>query len=138
MQLKIRRDNGNILLFDNGNLHPVQASRAAEYQLDEQAMTATLVWEYRRNPDVFAPSRGSVQRLPNGNTIIGWGSAPVRGYPQATEVTPEKEIVFEMSVPTGMNSFGVYRHVRADSMPGVTVGITDLAPGADFEFTQGD
>ena len=131
-------ENGNILLFDNGNLHPVQASRAVEYALDEQAKTATLVWEYRHDPDIFAPSRGSVQRLPNGNTMIGWGSAPFRGYAQATEVTPAKEIVFEMSVPAGMNSFGVYRYERADSVPGVTVRITDLAPGADIEFTQGD
>ena len=130
--------NGNIIMFDNGNLHPVQASRAVEYELDEKAMTATLVWEYRHNPDVFAPSRGSVQRLPNGNTMIGWGSAPNGGYPQATEVTPDKEIVFEMSVPAGMNSFGVYRSVRVDSMPGVTVRITDLAPGTDFEFKEGD
>jgi hypothetical protein len=130
--------NGNILMFDNGNLHPVQASRAVEYKLDEQAMTATMVWEYRHDPDIFAPSRGSVQRLPNGNTMIGWGSAPIGGYPQATEVTPDKEIVFEMSVPAGMNSFGVYRFVRADSLPGVSVRITDLAPGADFEFKQGD
>ena len=130
--------NGNILMFDNGNLHPVQASRAVEYKLDEQAMTATLVWEYRHDPDVFAPSRGSVQRLPNGNTMIGWGSAPNGGYPQATEVTPDKEIVFEMSVPPGMNSFGVYRSVRADSLPGVTVRMTDLAPGTDFEFKEGD
>jgi len=130
--------NGNILLFDNGNLHPVRASRAVEYELDEQAMTATLVWEYRHDPDIYGPSRGTVQRLPNGNTMIGWGSAPNGGYPQATEVTPQKEIVFEMSVPAGMNSYGVYRFMRADSMPGVTVRLTDLAPGADFEFKEGD
>jgi hypothetical protein len=56
-QHDIRRlANGNITLFDNGNFLVPEYSRAVEYALDEQAMTATLVWEYRNDPDAFSPA----------------------------------------------------------------------------------
>ncbi|MBI5324534.1 MAG: aryl-sulfate sulfotransferase [Ignavibacteriae bacterium] len=66
--------NGNLLMFDNGNLKPQKYSRAVEYELDEINKTIRKVWEYRYFPEVFSMSQGSVQRLPNGNTIIGWGT----------------------------------------------------------------
>ncbi|TAL67312.1 MAG: hypothetical protein EPN82_15170 [Bacteroidetes bacterium] len=66
--------NGNLLLFDNGNLKPIQYSRAVEYEIDEVNKTVKKVWEYRCSPDIYSITQGSVQRLPNGNTIIGWGA----------------------------------------------------------------
>ena len=65
--------NGNLTLFDNGNYHTPPFSRAVEYSLNETGMTATLVWQYRKTPDVFGFWGGYVQRLDNGNTLIGWG-----------------------------------------------------------------
>ena len=44
-----RLDNGNILIFDNGNYHDPHLSRVVEYSIDEINKTATLVWEYQ-NP----------------------------------------------------------------------------------------
>ncbi len=98
-----RLANGNILFFDNGgagralNIPERSYSRAVEYHLDEVNMTATLVWEYRKDPDVYASSNGDVQRFDNGNTLINWGSAVRNGAPIVTEVTPAGEVVFEMS-----------------------------------------
>ena len=69
-----RLSNGNLLLYDNGNLKPVQFSRAVEYEIDEVNKTIRKVWEYHNFPELFSLSQGSVQRLPNGNTIIGWGT----------------------------------------------------------------
>ncbi|GIT32244.1 MAG: hypothetical protein Ct9H300mP2_3230 [Candidatus Neomarinimicrobiota bacterium] len=47
-QHDIRRlDNGNITIYDNGNYKEPNYSRAAEYLLDEDNMTATLISEYR-------------------------------------------------------------------------------------------
>jgi hypothetical protein len=100
--------NGHILLFDNGNLHPVPASRAVEYVLDTSAHTATLVWHFRHDPPLFGSACGSAQRLPNGNTFIGWGSQapppppalPMDPMPILSEVTPEGTVVFEMTMPS--------------------------------------
>lgn len=68
-----RLANGNVILFDNGNLHTPPTSRAVEYRLDEQAKTATLVWEYRHEPVLYGFALGFAQRLANGNTLICYG-----------------------------------------------------------------
>ncbi len=131
-------ENGNIMLFDNGNLHSPRYSRAVEYALDEDSMTATLVWEYRHDPDIYASSRGTVQRLPNGNTLVGWGAASLNGDRAATEVRPDKSVVFEMTYPPGMYAYGAYRHVRADSAPSARVTLSDMVSGEEFDFSEGD
>lgn len=70
--------NGNILLFDNGATRPAaeggEYSRALELELDFESMEARKVWEYRRNPDLFANCCSSVERLSNGNTVLVFGS----------------------------------------------------------------
>jgi hypothetical protein len=83
--------NGNLLLYDNGNLKPNRYSRAVEYSINESSRVVTKVWEYRSTPDIFMPSLGSVYRLPNGNTLINWGTEKI------TEVKPDKSIAFEMT-----------------------------------------
>jgi hypothetical protein len=69
--------NGDILLFDNGNLRPDgqggQYSRAEELKLDFSTMQAVKVWEYRNTPDLFSSAVGSVVRLANGNTVVDFG-----------------------------------------------------------------
>jgi hypothetical protein len=70
--------NGNILLFDNGDLRPEaeggQYSRALELELDFETMEARKVWEYRHSPDLYADCCSSAERLPNGNTVLVFGS----------------------------------------------------------------
>lgn len=74
-QHDIRRlANGNITLLDNGNTHVPPHSRAVEYALDEQQLRATRVWQYPQDASEFSPLMSNAQRLPNGNTLIGWGS----------------------------------------------------------------
>jgi hypothetical protein len=70
-----RLSNGNIILFDNGNLHSPPTSRAVEYKLDEQSKIAELVWEYRHEPPLYGFALGFAQRLANGNTLICYGTA---------------------------------------------------------------
>lgn len=67
--------NGHLLVYDNGVLQPTPHTRAVEYALDTVAKTATMVWEYVPNPPIFTVIVGSVQRLANGNTLIGFGDA---------------------------------------------------------------
>ncbi|MCF6334042.1 MAG: aryl-sulfate sulfotransferase [Draconibacterium sp.] len=78
-------ENGNILLFDNGNLHNPQYSSAVEYQLDEENKTATLVNRIYRNPKNYSNHEGKVQRLSNGNTLVSWGPY----WPSFTEFNPD-------------------------------------------------
>lgn len=84
---------GNILTYDNGSLRSPQFSRAVEYRLNTVNMTATKVWEYRRSPDIYMGSQGSVQRLSNGNTLINWGIDYIN------EVKPDGTIALELSLP---------------------------------------
>jgi hypothetical protein len=100
-----RLANGDLSLFDNGFYHAPPFSRAAEYRLDETRKTATLVWEYRPTPSLIAFAMGSAQRLPNGNTLIGWGTASTT----VTEVNPAGEKVTELSFPRGVNSYRAFR-----------------------------
>lgn len=96
--------NGDITLMDNGNLHSPPFSRAVEYKLDEVNKIATLVWQFRHSPDTYDAFMGNVQRLPDGNTFIGWGGAPT---PAVTEVRPDGTTALEMTYP--YNSVYSYR-----------------------------
>lgn len=87
-----RLENGNILLFDNGNLHDSLFSSAVEYTLDEENFTATLVSRYRRDPDTYSNHGACTQRVFNGNTIIGWGTY----WPSATEFHPDGSPAIEL------------------------------------------
>ena len=79
-------DNGNLLLFDNGNGRPAteggQYTRALELALDRNVMTATKVWEYRHQVGAsggtpvykYSDRVGTAQRLQNRNTIVWFGA----------------------------------------------------------------
>lgn len=104
--------NGNLVLFDNGNGGGGEGTpsdrdytRIVEYALDEVNMTATMVWEYRHSPDIYAQSQGNIYRLPNGNTFIWWGAGVRKSGVACTEVSPAGEVVNEITFPaTGPNS----------------------------------
>ena len=85
--------NGNMTIFDNGNLHSPQFSRAVEYEIDESNKTAELVWEFRKNPDVFAMFTGNVRKYPDNKKLIGWGSNMTVG---ATQLSTNDDIELEM------------------------------------------
>jgi hypothetical protein len=96
--------NGNILLYDNGNMRTKPFSRAVEYSIDESNKTIKLVWQYRPFPDTYAFAEGSVQRLDNGNTLIGWGMSDRQLT--MTEVFPDGSKAMEI---TNYQSYSVYR-----------------------------
>lgn len=79
--------NGNILVFDNRPGE--ETSRVVE--LDPLARE--IVWEYTRE-GFYSETRGTVQRLPNGNTFIGESNDG-----RAFEVTQDGEIVWEYRTP---------------------------------------
>jgi hypothetical protein len=71
-----RQPDGTLTIFDNGAAPAVERfSRGLILDLNEQAMTVTLLHQYR-HPGILAGSQGSVQLLANGNVFVGWGEAP--------------------------------------------------------------
>src|SRR5262249_46297832 len=119
-QHDVRRiQNGDITVFDNGNLRIPPASYAEEYFLDEENKTATLVWSYKHpqvnNEDVFTLAAGNVQRLENGNTLINYAIvSEFQSFPSATEVTPNGEIVWEikfLNTESQVYSYRLYKYL---------------------------
>ena len=109
-QHHIRRlPNGNYTLFDNGNLHSPQFSRAVEYQLDQTNKTATLVKEYKNSPVTYSVAMGSCQRLPDGNTFVGWGWFTETAI---SEFTAEGNVALSMSFAD--NAIANYRALKRD------------------------
>lgn len=82
--------DGHILIFDNGTQR--EYSRVVE--LDPS--TESIVWEYRGDPpgEFYSNTRGSAQRLPNGNTLICESNDG-----RAFQVTKEGEVVWEWLNP---------------------------------------
>jgi hypothetical protein len=83
-------ENGHILLYDN--LGSAAGTRVIEYDPKTQAIPWT--YQSKQSGRFFAATRGSCQRLGNGNTLI---VEPGRG--RIFEVTPEKKVVWECFCP---------------------------------------
>ncbi len=100
-------ENGNILLFDNGE----ERGYSRIIELDPRAKE--IVWQYKADPpeDFFSDSRGSCQRLPNDNILI---TESTKG--RVFEITRSGEIVWEFYVPEIDESTkarkSIYRVVR--------------------------
>jgi outer membrane protein assembly factor BamB len=79
-------ENGNILIFDNGRRR--KYSRVIEFD----PRVGKIVWQYKADPpgEFFSSTRGSAQRLANGNTLI---TESDKG--RAFEVTPAGAVVWE-------------------------------------------
>ena len=109
-----------LLLYDNGYFLPdgvVGDSRAVEYQLDRAAGTATRVWDYTAKGSGWTPAGGSVQRLPDGSTLIGWASAPAANggwAPSVSELDPDGEPVFELTIADSLWSYRAAKAVLVD------------------------
>jgi hypothetical protein len=103
--MPVMLDNGDILIFDNG----VRRGYSRIVQLDP--VTETIKWEYRADPPekFHSPYWGSVQRMPNGNTLITNSE-----HGQVFEVTEKGEIVWNYFNPEIMNDMRkkIYRMIR--------------------------
>ncbi|KAH7371870.1 ASST-domain-containing protein [Cadophora sp. MPI-SDFR-AT-0126] len=70
-------DHSGITLFDNGaryHLKPtVDHSRGVHIELNLQAMTATLKTTFVNPRKILSGSQGSMQTLPSGNVLLGYG-----------------------------------------------------------------
>jgi hypothetical protein len=131
---------GTLLLFDDGNYRasPFDTflpdannySRAVEYQIDEDRMEISQVWEYGASPapSIFSVSRGDAEWLnQTGNILITYadtsyvnGSVPSPVAPNAhivriQEVTHEEnpEVVFDFALSDENNTNTTYKGYAA-------------------------
>jgi hypothetical protein len=133
-----RIPNGNYLIYDNGNRQGTSSSLAHEFNLDQVNKVATHVWTYTPDTLIAAWHRGNAQRLPNGNTVIGWGGASGDHIPAITEVNPAGQKVYELSFddPT-VESYRAFRFPFPDGQPSADVTIYEVSSGFTYDFTSG-
>jgi hypothetical protein len=89
---------GNIIIFDNGAPPIKETSQSLEhtgksYILEIDPATEELVWKYENGEKFYSAFRSSVQRVPNGNTLICESEGS-----RIFEVTRAGEIVWEYAV----------------------------------------
>ncbi len=115
-------DNGHILLFDNG------LARRASRGIELDPLSEEIVWEYSPDPSegFFTASKGSIQRLENGNTLLAESD---RG--RAIEVTPRGEIVWEFVCPHESSPGRRAAIVRMKRLPPAYVEAIVAARAAD-------
>jgi hypothetical protein len=91
---------GGVLLYDNGAVDEREWSRAVEYAVDEDTMTASIAWEYPgelAEDDWFTFAWGDADRLENGNTLICAGTLVGRqSQSRLFEVTAEGDKVWQV------------------------------------------
>jgi hypothetical protein len=101
--------SGRVLLFDNGyERTDTRFSRALELEL--HGGVATRVWSWRPPHDNWARIISSARRLPNGNTLIGFGTTPntpaegATGPVEVYEVTAAGAVVWHLVVGGAISS----------------------------------
>jgi hypothetical protein len=99
--------DGTISIFDD-EAAPKEAkqSRGLVLAVDENAKSVTVRQQYvHPNKPLLAGSQGSVQGLPGGNVVIGWGAEPYY-----TELQPDGSLVLDGKFASGQS----YRAFRYD------------------------
>ncbi|MFO7900853.1 MAG: aryl-sulfate sulfotransferase [Planctomycetota bacterium] len=109
--------NGNILLFDNGTGRPDEQggefSRALELRVDEDRRETEAVWSYRHEPDLFCPIWSDADRLPNGNTLVTFGTRTEGDRTRYVEVTAGGQVVWDVELrPSGWGTYRAERILR--------------------------
>jgi hypothetical protein len=127
-------DDSTLILFDNGDTRqasdPSAHSRGQVWKLDEQTMTATLVF----NVDLgsYSPMFGSAQRLSNGDYSFlsgAQGTAP-KLFGQTIEVRPDGSQAYVLGV-----NRGDYRSFRVQTL---YAGVSDQLAGSGAGNTSQD
>jgi len=101
------RPNGNISLFDDHGAGSGPA-RGVEYELDLDAGTARVVWQYQG--DASSLAMGSFRRDADGHSVIGWGASNGAENLAFTEVDQDGRKLLDLSFDTRGN--WAYRAVK--------------------------
>ncbi len=99
-----RQPDGTLTVLDNGATPAVEKlSRGLILDVDEQAMTATLLRQYT-HPKILTGSQGNMQLLANGNVFIGWGEVP-----RVSEFDRSGRLLFDAALGEKYQSYRAFR-----------------------------
>jgi hypothetical protein len=100
--------DGTLTLFDDHHDEPVPPphppSRGLALKLNPRRRRATLVHEDLHHPTIAAGNQGNLQSLPNGDRLVGWGSAP-----SLTEFSSTSHVVYDAHFQRPFSSYRAYR-----------------------------
>ena len=130
-------ENGNLLLFDNGNRRggePASAdgySRAIEIALEgDPPVSAEVVWSWET--PLYCPSTGDADRLANGNTLVT--STQLAGM---YEVDANGDEVWHLDIVAHETCPGLRPGYRADRVPHVYFSLQECLGDIDSSGTVG-
>ena len=107
-----------LTLFDNGSNGQVvsaKQSRGIMVELDLDQMTAKAIHQYIAPLKLLSPSQGSVQVLPGGSVLVGWGHTPA-----FTEFTMDGEVLCDAHFGViWLSNFGWAKSYRTFKFPWV-------------------
>lgn len=95
--------DGLLTVLDNGSdgyVNTAARSRALLLDLDERWAAVRVARAYTTPTPLLAASMGSVQLLPAGRVIVGWGSAS-----HTSEFTAGGGLIADAALPTGLFSY---------------------------------
>lgn len=100
--------DGAISVFDDGSdgTKTEPQSRGIVLSVDERRGAVKLARSYTHPKAISTAAMGSMQLLPNGNALVGWGVDP-----SASEFTRDGRLIGDVTMPTGVDS---YRALRFD------------------------
>lgn len=81
--------NGNLLIYDNGN-NVSRRVRGSTRIVELEPLSGRICWTYESRSNFYSPSRGSAERLPNGNCLIAHSDSG-----RLFEVTADGDTVWE-------------------------------------------
>jgi hypothetical protein len=92
-----------LTVFDNGTNGPVVSephARGLVLEIDEPGRTVTLRHAYTPPRRLLPSSMGSVQILPSGRVLVGWGVDS-----EVSEFAPDGTLLFDAALPEGTYSY---------------------------------
>jgi Arylsulfotransferase (ASST) len=116
-----RQQDGTLTLFDNEAAPKLRRqSRGLVLRVDERRRTVSLVHSFVHSPPLVAVDQGNMQKLPDGNYLVGWGHQPY-----VTEFGPHGKTLLDFRFGrSGVDSYRAYRFPwigRPHSKPTVAV-----------------
>jgi hypothetical protein len=116
-----RRPDGTLTVFDNAAAPKLRKqSRGIVLRVDERHKQVTLVHSFVHTPPLVAVDQGNMQKLRNGNYLVGWGHQPY-----VTEFGPHGKTLLDFRFGrSGADSYRAYRFVwvgRPRSKPAIAV-----------------
>jgi hypothetical protein len=118
---------GLLTVFDDGAKPKKEnQSRALELNLDWRSMRASLKHAYTHSPPLLASAEGNVQLLPNGNVLVGWGTAPA-----FSEYAPSGKQIWDGLFTPPNDSYRAYRSPwRAQPATSPAISVSTGSGGA--------